>query len=145
MTVKCRKKFQSMGWPWLSLREMQLMSEVSDIFSSLDLEKIQFIFVCFFVTVPWICLSVLENIAFLNIQLIFVCLFLRHCPLSTYLSALWEHPCEWCGDPAQQVDGREATIKRLHIYLKNGKELPRRRTRFKGEKIWVVGNSCPFS
>ena len=37
-----------MGWPWLSLREMQLMSEVSDVFSSLDSEKIQFIFVCLF-------------------------------------------------------------------------------------------------
>ena len=48
MTVKCRKKFQSMGWPWLSLREMHLMSEVSDVFSSLDSEKIQFIFVCLF-------------------------------------------------------------------------------------------------
>ena len=54
LTVKCRKKFQSMGWPWLSLREMQLMSEVSDVFSSLDSAKI---------------------------QLIFVCLFLRHCPI----------------------------------------------------------------
>ena len=68
---------------------VQTMLEIADlpkeilevIFSSLDSEKIQFIFVCLFVNVPWICLSVLENNAFLNIQLIFVCLFLRHCPI----------------------------------------------------------------